>query len=36
MPLSQEEALLLVFHAELGAQRTALSETTDHPEEAET
>ena len=29
MPLSQEEALLLVFHAELAAQPTTPRETTD-------
>jgi len=33
MPLSHEEALLLVFHAELAAQPTAPRETTDPPGE---
>ena len=33
MPLSHEEALLLVFHAELAAQPTVPRETTDPPEE---
>ena len=35
MPLSHEEAVLLVFHAELAAQPTAPRETTDRPEEEE-
>ena len=35
MPLSHEEALLLVFHAELAAQPTTPRETTDPPEEEE-
>ena len=35
MPLSHEEALLLVFHAELAAQPTTPRETTDRPEEEE-
>jgi hypothetical protein len=35
MPLSHEEALLLVFHAELAAQPTTPRETTDFPEEEE-
>jgi predicted small metal-binding protein len=35
MPLSHDEALLLVFHAELAAQPTTLRETTDPPEEEE-
>jgi predicted small metal-binding protein len=35
MPLSREEALLLVFHAELAAQPTTPRETTDPPEEEE-
>jgi hypothetical protein len=35
MPLSHEEALLLVFHAELAAQPTAPRETTDPTEEEE-
>ena len=33
MPLSHEEALLLVFRAELAAQPTTPPETTDPPEE---
>jgi hypothetical protein len=35
MPLSHEEALLLVFHAELAAQPTTPRATTHHPEEEE-
>ena len=35
MPLSHEEALLLVFRAELAAQPTTARETTDRPEEEE-
>ena len=35
MPLSHEEALLLVFHAELAAQPTSPRETADPPEEEE-
>ena len=35
MPLSHEEALLLVFHAELAAQPTTPRETTDPPEDEE-
>jgi hypothetical protein len=35
MPLSHDEALLLVFHAELAAQPTTPRETTDPPEEEE-
>jgi hypothetical protein len=35
MPLSHEEALLLVFHAELAAQPTTPRETTDPPGEEE-
>jgi predicted small metal-binding protein len=35
MPLSHEEALLLVFHAELAAQPTTPRETTDHRGEEE-
>jgi hypothetical protein len=35
MPLSHEEALLLVFRAELAAQPTTPRETTDRPEEEE-
>ena len=35
MPLSHEEALLLVFHVELAAQPTTPRETTDRPEEEE-
>ena len=35
MLLSHEEALLLVFHAELAAQPTTPRETTDPPEEEE-
>ena len=35
MPLSHEEALLLVFHAELAAQPTTPRETTDPPEKEE-
>ena len=35
MPLSHEEALLLVFHAELAAQPTTPIKTTDPPEEEE-
>ncbi len=35
MSLSHEEALLLVFRAELAAQPTAPRETTDRPEEEE-
>ena len=31
MPLSHEEALLLVFHAELAAQPTTPTKTTDPP-----
>jgi hypothetical protein len=34
MPLSRDEALLLVFHAELAAQRATPHETT-HPPETE-
>jgi predicted small metal-binding protein len=33
MSLSHEEALLLVFHAELAAQPTTTRETTNRPEE---
>ena len=33
MPLSHDEALLLVFHAELAAQPTTPRQTTDPPEE---
>ena len=35
MPLSHEEALLLVFRAELAAQPTTPRKTTDPPEEEE-
>jgi predicted small metal-binding protein len=35
MPLSHEEALLLVFHAELAAQPITPRETTDAPDEEE-
>lgn len=35
MPLSHEEALLLVFRAELAAQPTTPRKTTDLPEEEE-
>ena len=35
MPLSHDEALLLVFHAELAAQPTTPRETTDPSEEEE-
>jgi predicted small metal-binding protein len=35
MPLSHEEALVLVFHAELAAQPTTARETTDPPEDEE-
>ena len=35
MPLSHEDALLLVFRAELAAQPTTPRETTDPPEEEE-
>ena len=35
MPLSHEDALLLVFHAELAAQPTTPRETTDPSEEEE-
>jgi predicted small metal-binding protein len=35
MPLSDEEALLLVFHAELAVQPTTPRETTDRPKEEE-
>ena len=35
MSLSREEALLLVFHAELAAQPTTLRESTDPPREEE-
>ena len=35
MPLSHEEALLLLFHAELAAQPTTHRETTDPPREEE-
>jgi hypothetical protein len=35
MSLSHEDALLLVFHAELAAQPTTPRKTTDRPEEEE-
>jgi hypothetical protein len=35
MPLSHEEALLLVFHAELAAQPTTPIKSTDPPEKEE-
>jgi predicted small metal-binding protein len=35
MSLSHEEALLLVFHAEVAAQPTTPRETTNRPEEEE-